>query len=93
MDSLKDVLHSRGFQVVLGASATVAGLAIANHLYKRRKYSKARQSWDSQPEDVVVLHQVRQYKNVELHPPTPPPHPQDKFLASPLHSLTLFGQI
>ncbi len=63
MESLKDVLQNRGFQVVLGASAMVAGLAFANHLYKRRKYSKARKNWDSQPEDVVVLHQVRRYSN------------------------------
>ena len=58
MDTLSNLLHNRGFQVALGCSATVAGLAVANHLYKKRKYSKAKKLWDSQPEDVVVLHQV-----------------------------------
>jgi hypothetical protein len=40
-------------------STAAAGYVAASHLYAKRKYSKARQIWDSQPENVVVLHQVR----------------------------------
>jgi hypothetical protein len=58
MDSIHNILNHRGFQVAVGVSTAAAGLALANHLYQKRKYSRARKVWDSQPENVVVLHQV-----------------------------------
>lgn len=58
MDSIRDLLNHRGIQVAIGVSTAAAGLALASHILEKRRYSKARQLWSSQPEDVVVLHQV-----------------------------------
>ena len=58
METINNILSNRGFQVAVGVSTAAAALALANHLHQRKKFWKARQAWNSQPEDVVILHQV-----------------------------------
>jgi hypothetical protein len=66
MDSVKNILTNRGFQIAVGVSATVAGVALAQHLLEKRRLARARQSWNSQPADVVVLHQVLKASMIQI---------------------------